>query len=216
MAPQDFEGKAHSSASSRKQSGQSASEASQKTGGVVKIVSSQLHRPKRNNQSAIKGHTHHRTIATLLAGDIFGEMAILRPEQSLRRTATVKARDYFVELFEVSREDVVNTGLTYPKVREYLLQLAETRAESYVKLVEEVQKDCNKEAQEYWGRITRAKTQHAMMKARALVKISRGPLDWPGSQGNSDPGEKLQHKDNGHDVGETRQAKSTHQGDGAV
>ena len=167
---------------SKKDVGRPSNAAAQKIGGAVAILSeggsAQYQRLNRaaTEQKSAKGHRHHRTIATLLAGDIFGEMAILRPEQSLRRNATVKARDYFVELFEISREDVVNTWLTYPKVRGYLLQLAETRANSYDSLVRDAQKDCDEEAREYWKAITRAKTKHAMTKARALVKMSQGSM----------------------------------------
>ena len=180
--------------SNDKKAGGPSNAAAQKTGGAVTMRNDGSARHRRRSSRGVgagaidaKGHTHHRTIATLLAGDIFGEMAILRPEQILRRNATVKARDYFVELFEISREDVVNTWLTYPKVRAYLLQLAELRTESYDRLVQDAQKDCNEEALQYWKTITRAKTKHAMAKARALVKMSKGPFEWPG-QDESDAG----------------------------
>ena len=211
VSPQNMGGPPQSSPPSPKHVNKIDNGASQKSGGVVKVQKSLLKNSHRNHEETFRGHTHQRTIATLLAGEIFGEMAILRPEQALRRTATVKARDYFVELFEVSREDVVNTWLTYPNVREYLLQLAETRAESYEELVQDVQKDCNKEAQEYWRRITRAKTQHAMMKARALVKISRGPFDWPGENDEVNPRPEPQHQNNTNSIGEVRNATPTHE-----
>ena len=74
----------------------------------------------------------------------------------------------------------------YPKVREYLLQLAETRGE-LCKAGRGGAEGLQQRGTGILGENTRAKTQHAMMKG-ALVKISRSPLDWPSSQGNSDPG----------------------------
>jgi CRP-like cAMP-binding protein len=68
-------------------------------------------------------HKKSTKIATLLPGQIFGAMSILRPEQHLRRNASVKNRDHFCELFCIHRHEVVNTWLTYPTVSNYLLEL---------------------------------------------------------------------------------------------
>ena len=117
---------------------------------------------------------HHKKIATLLAGQIFGEMAILRPEQLLRRNATVKCRDHFCELFRIHREQVVNTWLTYPTVRAHLLGLTDKRAKAHVKQVREAKNSCVQEAKRYWHKIIRAKTKHAMLKAKATIRIVGG------------------------------------------
>lgn len=122
----------------------------------------------------VKQHEHHKKIATLLAGQIFGEMAILRPEQMLRRNATVKCRDHFCELFRIHREQVVDTWLSYPTVRAHLLGLTEQRAKTHYKEVKNAHVECTQEAQRYWKKITRAKSKHAMLRAKATIRLQKG------------------------------------------
>lgn len=105
-------------------------------------------------------HTTDKKIATVLTGEIFGAMSLLRPSQNLRRCATVKSRDNFCELFEIHRDQVVDTWLVYPTVRQYLLDLVERRALSRERAVNDATIHHTNKSNNYWKKIEKARTAH--------------------------------------------------------
>jgi CRP-like cAMP-binding protein len=107
-------------------------------------------------------HTTNKKIATLLTGEIFGAMSLLRPSQNLRRCATVKSRDNFCELFEIHRDQVVDTWLVYPTVRQYLLELVERRALSHARSVNDAKIHHTNKSNTYWKKIEKARSAHGI------------------------------------------------------
>ncbi len=67
-----------------------------------------------------------RDLASLMAGDFFGEMALLHPEP---RVATVRAVTPCA-LYELRREDLEETMRAYPVIRERLEETDRKRQEA--------------------------------------------------------------------------------------
>ena len=129
--------------------------------------------PQKNKEKTrAKTREKATTIATLLAGSIFGEMAILCPEQKLRRNATVQCQDTFCEVFRVDRNGVVDHWLTYPTVRAHLLELTEKRVATRRKMIEAAKSKVEDATARYWSKITQAKTNHIMLKTSSTIRLN--------------------------------------------